>query len=61
METNPPQQVGGSDCGVYMCQFTKISLFKSHLEIPQHVDVFEMLDWRRMMILELVSGKIRWE
>jgi Ulp1 family protease len=55
-----PQQVGENDCGVYMCQFAKVSLFKSYSDIPTNVSVVDMLDWRGMMVLELVSGKIRW-
>jgi Ulp1 family protease len=55
-----PQQVGEHDCGIYMCQFAKISLFGSYLDIPPKADVSDMLCWRQMMVLELVSGKIRW-
>jgi Ulp1 family protease len=56
-----PQQFGENDCGVYMCQFAKISLFKSYSDIPTDVSAFDMLDWRATMVLELASGKIRWE
>jgi Ulp1 family protease len=56
-----PQQVGDKDCGVFMCQFAKIGLFQSYSDIPDKVDVKDMLGWRNMMILELASGKIRWK
>lgn len=51
-----PQQDGGVDCGVYACQFAK--------RLALGLDILpwlpnECADIRRMMVMELVDGRLR--
>jgi Ulp1 family protease len=54
-----PQQQGFTDCGVYTCQYLKWLV--NGMAIPQveKVEHNDAADLRNMMIMELVSGKLR--
>lgn len=51
-----PQQTGGKDCGIFTCQFIKCSI----LGLPlHHWTPVQINCIRKMMVMELVEGKIR--
>jgi Ulp1 family protease len=56
-DAHVPQQKGFIDCGVFMCQYLKWLV--NNMAIPAIVERVDSDMFRNMMVMELVSGNLR--